>query len=155
MPQHRRAGDPPATLSDSGGPALGAVAGRRTRQRVDLLSDSRAAKVQRMLVLAERFRALVSMKSDATRLVDLLRNIITQARNTFGTELSFDWAARTVVQMAPDQQQCLRDLERLLQGLAHGSPDAWRGLDHAMDGLLIQCMLFETSADDRSSPDTP
>jgi hypothetical protein len=155
MPQHRRAGDPPASISDPRQVAPGAPAVRRTRLRVDLLSDSRAAKVQRMLVLAERFRALVSMRSDPARLVDLLRGIIALARDTFGTEVSLDWAARTVVQMAPDQQQCLRDLERLLQGLVHGSPDAWRGLGHAMDGLLIQCLLFDVSADDEPVLSSP
>ena len=120
---------------------------RRPRKRLDLVSDSPAARVQRMLVLVERFRALSVLRSDPVRLVDLLRGIVSLARETFGTGLSRDWTARTVVQMTPEQQRCLRDLERLLQGLAYGSPDAWRGLGHAMDALLIQCLLFEAPAD--------
>ena len=155
MPQHRRAGDPAANLSDSRGPGLGEATGRRMRQRADLLSDTRAAKVQRMLVLAERFRSLAALKSDPGRLIELLRNIVTLARDVFGAGLATDRAARTVAQMPPDQQQCLRELERVLQGLAHGTPDAWRGLGHAMDGLLIQCLLFDSPASEEPAAANP
>jgi hypothetical protein len=143
MPQSRRAWDQVGNPSDSRSSGRSAGAERRARQRADLLSDSPAAKVQRMLVLAERFRALVALKSDPLRLVDLLRHIISLARETFGTDPSLDWAARTVLRMVPEQKHCVRDLEHVLQRLVHGAPDAWRDLGHAMDALLIQCMLFE------------
>ncbi len=147
MPQHPRCDVEPsaASSSPSEAPRL-RVGDRHSPQRVDLVSDSPAARVQRLLVLAERFRSLVVLRSDSLPLVELLRRIISLARETFGTRLPRDWAARTAVQMEPDQVHCLRDLERLLQGLAHGSPDAWRGLGHAMDALLIQCLLFDTAA---------
>jgi len=141
MSQHRRAADLHASPPEPRDAPRPVAAGRRARLRADLVSDSPAARVQRMLVLAERFRSLAVLRSDPGRLVDLLRSIIAVARETFGTGLS----ARTAVQMEPDQVRCLRDLERLLQGLAHGAPDAWRGLGHAMDGLLIQCLLFDAS----------
>jgi hypothetical protein len=108
-----------------------------------------------MLVLAERFRALVALKTDPSRLVDLLRHIISMARETFGTDPSLDWAARAVLRMAPEQQHCVRDLERVLQGLVHGAPEAWRDLGHAMDALLIQCMLFETPASQEATLTDP
>jgi hypothetical protein len=147
MSPYRRSGEQAAASAVSPEAAPQPRGGRRARKRLDLISDSPAARVQRMLVLVERFRALSVLRSDPVRLVDLLRGIISIARETFGTELSRDWTARTVVQMAPDQQRCLRDLERLLQGLAYGSPDAWRGLGHAMDALLIQCLLLQTPGD--------
>jgi hypothetical protein len=146
MPQSRRAWDQAANPADSRASGRSAGAERRVLHRADLLADSPTAKVQRMLVLAERFRALVILRSDPVRLVDLLRHIISLARETFGTDPSLDRAARTVMRMAPDQQHCVRDLERVLLGLAHGAPEAWRDLGHAMDALLIQCMLFEASA---------
>ena len=152
MPQIRSAGEQGAHAFDSRGERQ---RGRRTRNRADLLSDSPAAKIQRMLVLAERFRALATLKSDPARLADVLRNIIPLVRETFGSDPSLDWTARMVVQMAPDQQRCLRDLERLLQGLAYGSPDAWRGLGHAMDALLIQCLLFDSPASEEPAAANP
>lgn len=156
MPQHRCHDVEPSTVSSEPGEAPRPGSGdRQAPQRVDLVSDSPAARIQRLLVLAGRFRSSVALRSDPARQVDLLRRIISLARETFGTRLPRDWAARTTVQMAPDQLQCLRDLERLLQGLAHGSPDAWRGLGHAMDALLIQCLLFDTAASETTELTDP
>ena len=143
MPQHRRAADPATKPPDPQGSSQFARGGRRPRQRVDITTDSPSARVQRMLVLADRFRAVAVLKADPVRLVDLLRSIITLARETFGSEFPSDRGVRRSTKMRPDQLRCVRDLELLLQDLAYGSPEAWRGLGHAMDGLLIQCLLFE------------
>ena len=142
MTHHRRAGNrdtwlPPTARRDA--------AGSRGRPRADLVSNSPAARIQRMLVLAERFRSLALLRSDPGRLVDVLRNIISLAHQTFDMGASSGRTTPPVVRMAPDQVYCLRELERLLQGLAHGSPVASRNLGHAMDGLLIQCMLLDST----------
>ena len=150
MPQHRRAAEQAEVSPASPGVSQDADFVRRTRQRVDLVSDSPAARIQRLLVLADRFRSLAVLKSDPVRLVDLLRSIISLARETFATDFARDWDARAVIHVASDQVQCVRDLERLLQGLAHGSPEARRSLAHAMDALLIQCMLFDMPASDEA-----
>jgi hypothetical protein len=155
MSQTRRAAGSAANAADASGAVRRPRLARRARQRADLLSDSPSAKVQRMLVLAERFRALASLRADPARLIDILRSIGLLARETFGTGVSLDWSARTVVHMAPEQQRCVGDLERLMQGLAYGSPEAWSGLGHAMDALLIQCMLFEAPAGDAAAPREP
>jgi hypothetical protein len=120
--------------------------GGRARARLDLTSDSPLARIQCLLVLAERFRSLAVPSADPARLVDLLRNIISLTRNVFGDDFSSDWNVRAVVRLTPDQLRCVRDLERLLQGLAHDSPEARRGLNHAMDALLIQCLLLDASS---------
>ena len=155
MPQHRRTADPTAKPPDPHGASQFARGGRRPRQRVDITADSPSARVQRILVLADRFRAVAVLKADPVRLVDLLRSIISLSRETFGTEFSRERGVRTAIQMRPDQLRCVRDLERLLQGLAYGSPEAWRGLGHAMDGLLIQCLLFEAPESAAAGPTEP
>ncbi len=100
-------------------------------------------QVRRILVLAERFRALCALKSDPVLLADLLRGLIACSRETFGTE-----AAGELDEQRAEQIKCLHDLELLVQGLVRGAPESSRGLAHAMDALLIQCVVFQAGASD-------
>lgn len=148
MPKHRRAAELAVQAGDAQAVCRDAGNGRRARVRLDLTSDSPEARIQCLLVLADRFRSLAVPSSDPLRLVDLLRNIIALTRHVFGDDFSSNWSARAVVRLTPDQLRCVRDLERLLQGLACDSPEAWRGLNHAMDALLIQCLLLDAASGD-------
>ena len=144
MSQRRRTADEAESAAHAHEAIRDARLGRRARARVDITMDSPAARVQRLLVLADRFRAMSRLRSDPAGLADLLRKIIALTRNVLGVDVVRDWNARAGIQMRPDQAQCVRDLERLLQGLSRGSPEASRGLAHAMDALLIQCFLLES-----------
>jgi hypothetical protein len=151
MAKLRRAAGSVTPAHDMQAVPTGAGNRRRVRARLDLTSDSPAARIQRLLVLADRFRSSAVPSSDPIRLADLLRNIISLTRNVFGDDFSSAWNARAVVRLTPDQLRCVRDLERLLQGLAHDSPEARRGLNHAMDALLIQCVLLHASAGEEAA----
>ena len=123
--------------------------GWHARRRRGSASKVPRVQVRRILVLAERFRALCALKSDPALLADLLRGLIACSRETFGTE-----AAGALEGQRPDQVKCLHDLELLVQGLVRGAPEASRGLAHALDALLIQCVVFEAGASDAARAGT-
>jgi hypothetical protein len=102
-------------------------------------------QLRRILVLAERFQALCALKSDPARLIDLLRSLIACSREIFEGDAHKHAVGRELCPPTADQTRCLVDLELLMQGLVHGTPQASRGLAHAMDALLIQCVVFESA----------
>ena len=103
-------------------------------------------QVRRILVLATRFQSLCALKSDPARLVDLLRSLIACSREAFMAESFVAGDAHRKRRPTPDQVKCVEDLELLLQGLVRGALEASRGLAHAMDALLIQCVVFDSAA---------
>jgi hypothetical protein len=148
MSQRRPTADEAESAAQAHEAIRDARLGKRTRARVDMTMDSRTAKVQRLLVFADRFRVMSQLRSDPAALADLLRHIIGLCHDVLGVNMARDWNARAGIQMGPDQAQCVRDLERLLQGLSRGVPESLRGLAHAMDALLIQCLLLESPPGD-------
>lgn len=127
------------------GPTL-AAHGRRGRRRMATASRVPEMQLRRILVLAERFQSLCALKSDPARLIDLLRSLIACSREVFVGDARERAAGGELCPPTADQARCLVDLELLVQGLVHGTPQASRGLAHAMDALLIQCVVFEAAA---------
>lgn len=122
------------------------AAGRSSRRRLVLASDAPAMQVRRILVLVARFQALCALKSDPARLCDLLRRLIACARETFIGEVTMPGAAGRGGRASPEQLQCLDDLELLMHAMIRHVPGASRELSHALDGLVVQCVLFEAGA---------
>ena len=123
-----------------------ALSGQLRRGR-RMANASRVPEMQlrRVLVLAERFQALCTLKSDPARLIELLRSLIACSREIFVGDARDRAGGRETYPPTADQMRCLVDLELLMQGLVHGTPQASRGLAHAMDALLIQCVVFEAA----------
>jgi hypothetical protein len=111
--------------------------------------------VRRILVLAERFKSLCALKSDPLRLVDLLGSVIASSRESFGLAAGHRPGAPHAAELSTDQSRCLKDLEILRHGLMLGAPEASRGLGHAMDALLIQCVLLEDASGRSQAPEQP
>ena len=105
-----------------------------------------AVRLRRTLVLAERFNSLCALKSDPRQLIDLLGSVIVNARDSFAAVAGARHESLATEAPTNDQARCLQDLESLLRGLSQGAPEASRGLRHAMDALLIQCVLIEEPA---------
>jgi hypothetical protein len=124
------------------------VAQVRPRRRPSSGHGSRehGALVRRIIVLAERFKSLCVLKSDPLRLVDLLASVIASSRECFAVAATGRVDAPHGPELASEQARCLKDLEILMHGLMLGAPEASRGLGHAMDALLIQCVLLEYAA---------
>jgi len=138
---------------DRGPPAPGATG--RAHHRPHFGSKPPALQIRRILVLANRFQAMCALKSDPQRLVDLLRTLLSCCRETFGGETGRRSKGPATGRPSAEQAQCMKDLEVLLQGLIRGYPEASRGLAHAMDGLLIQCVVFDATAGQDDGADTP
>jgi len=115
----------------------------RPRPRMNIAAQIPAMQVRRIIVLAERFQELCRLRTDPLRLIDLLRSLIICSREAFLGGLQGPRGVRRTGRASADQVRCLEDLELLLQGLMRGAPGASRGLGHAMDALLIQCVIFE------------
>ncbi len=146
QPDERKAHPPPPV--DGERVAGRATPGRRGRPRLNVASRLPAMQVRRIIVLAERFQELCALRSDPMRLIDLLRSLVACSRDAFMGELLTAVDASGKRRPSPDQAKCVEDLELLMQGLIRGAPGASRGLAHAMDALLIQCVLFEAAASD-------
>ncbi len=109
-------------------------------------------QLRRILVLAERFNALCSLRSDPRRLIDLLGSLIASARGSFAAIAEARSPGQRTATLTNDQARCLKDLEALMRGLMLGAPEASRGLGHAMDALLIQCVLLEEAEARSAAP---
>jgi hypothetical protein len=105
-----------------------------------------AMQVRRIIVLAERFQELCRLRTDPMRLIDLLRSLIVCTREAFVGGMPGRRGGRRTGLPSADQVKCVDDLELLMHGLIRGLPGASRGLAHAMDALLIQCVIFEADA---------
>ena len=99
--------------------------------------------MRRILVLVRRFQALCALRSDPQRLAELLRTVIACCRETFDAGTGRRAPGRAKGGPSEEQARCVKELEVLLQGLKGGSPEASSGLAHAMDALLIQCVVFD------------
>lgn len=135
----------------TGRAAAPAGGGRRAGPPMNVATQVPALQVRRIIVLAERFQELSRLRTDPMRLIDLLRNLIVCTREAFVGGMPGRSGGRRTGVPSADQARCLDDLELLMNGLMRGLPGASRGLGHAMDALLIQCVIFE--ADARSARD--
>ena len=115
-------------------------------------SSAGGVQLRRILVLAERFKALCSLRSDPRRLIDLLGSLIASARGSFTAIAEARGPGQRTTTLTSDQARCLKDLEALMRGLMLGAPEASRGLAHAMDALLIQCVLLEEAEARNAAP---
>jgi hypothetical protein len=140
---------------ETGRAAAPALGGRRARLPMGLAGQIPAMQVRRIIVLAERFQELCRLRTDPVRLVELLRSLIVCTREAFVGGTPGRRGRRGTGFPSVDQLRCLDDLELLLQGLMRGAPSASRGLAHAMDSLLIQCVIFEAAASDASDKADP
>ena len=140
----------PATLWN---PAAG-VAERPAASPARDSSSAGGVQLRRILVLAERFKALCSLRSDPRRLIDLLGSLIASARGSFIAIAEARNPGQRAATLTGDQARCLKDLEGLMRGLMLGAPEASRGLGHAMDALLIQCVLLEEAEARNAAPST-
>jgi hypothetical protein len=124
---------PPRTIGGSRPPTAG-------------LAQDSGKQVRRILVLANRFNSLCGLKSDPGRLVELLQSVIACCRGSFSAEARSWPEALDRDNPGGEQARCLDDLETLMLGLMRGAPEASRGLGHAMDALLIQCVVLDAAA---------
>jgi hypothetical protein len=118
-------------------------------------SRDHGAPVRRIIVHAERFKSVCELKSDPLHLVDLLGSVISNSRECFAVAVAGRSDASRSAGLTSDQARCLKDLEILMHGLMLGAPEASRGLDHAMDALLIQCVLLEDGSSRSDARDAP
>lgn len=140
-------GDGQAETADATSPPLAPETIRRRRRRTgaSLIQESPAARLRRILVLVERFNAMASPGTDPARLIESLRNIIALACEAFEGDPAASVGGRRVKAMSAEQRQCILTLEKLSRGLPLGLPEAWRELDHAMDPLLVECVLLDAA----------
>jgi len=146
MQPHDRNAQPVSLLVEGDRAVSGAGAGRRARPRMNVAARLPAMQVRRIIVLAERFQELCALRSDPMRLIDLLRSLVACSREAFMGESFVAGDAHRKIRPSPDQVKCVEDLELLMQGLIRGAPGASRGLAHAMDALLMECVVFEAVA---------
>jgi len=146
MQTNQRNGQQTPLSVDNEGARSRVSPGRRRRPRMNVASRLPAMQVRRIIVLAERFQELCALRADPMRLVDLLRSLIACSREAFMAESVVAGDAHRKRRPTPDQVKCVEDLELLLQGLVRGALEASRGLAHAMDALLIQCVVFDSAA---------
>ncbi len=100
------------------------------------------------LVLIDRFRLLCVLRSDAGDLADVLQLLIATWCEGFKI---FDALHSLESGIEPsrfgrDRAECLQELEMLLLGFRQRAPAAVRGVEHALDTLVVQCVLCEAIA---------
>ncbi|MGN6525767.1 MAG: hypothetical protein ACTHL8_05215 [Burkholderiaceae bacterium] len=112
---------------------------------MDSTASEAALQLRRVLVLVDEFHSLCAQKPNLPRLAEFLKIVIARARDAFGATSGRGRDGFAAGALTADQARCLSDLELLQQGMLHSSPEASRGLAHAMDALLIQCVLLDAA----------
>lgn len=100
------------------------------------------------LVLVNRFRVLCALRSDAGTFADVLQLLIATWCDGFKVVDALH-SLESGVELARfrhERDACLRDLDVLLFGFRQGAPAAARGVEHALDALVVQCVLCEAIA---------
>lgn len=106
--------------------------------------------VHRMLLLARRFHALCELRPDPRDMAETLQRVIAtwcDGSRLAGSLCPAEWAG--IACMLDERARCLRDLETLLDALERGEPDLSGGLRHALDGVLVQCVVLDAIANSR------
>jgi len=133
----------PASPSVSG-PPVSALDGRRVGAHARISKEA-LLHLHRTLMLVHRFRALCTLRAEANEIADLLQTLITTWRDAFHVVDQLYPASQDDIagDISDERAACLHELESLLRGLRLGTPAASRDLNHALDGLLVQCVVFE------------
>lgn len=120
-----------------------AMPARPRRARNAFLAEAPATRIRRILMLADHFRTVAAPGLDPARQLELLRTLLPLAREMLGDEAArgADWLREA--RLVAERTRCARDLERLMHALAAGRSTSREELCHAMDALIMQCMLVD------------
>jgi hypothetical protein len=96
-------------------------------------------RLRRVLLLIDQYFWFVQIESERYRLDSLVRDLIVDARDCFTNAAMLRTGNPD---MSPDHERCVAELEGFLEELRCDRPPSHTGVMHAVDGLVVECVLL-------------
>lgn len=99
--------------------------------------------LRRLFLRIDRYLLLSRIDSELHRLESLVQSMLIDAQECFALAARLDAAADAPLP-SPDQQDCIVELQVFMRELQSGRPLPPIDVLHALDGLLVQCVVLDS-----------
>jgi hypothetical protein len=127
---------------DAAGAGEGSAMGRRNEWSNEVRMQTR-----QVLFLIDKFRFHCERRATTKELAEVVQAVIAGGRAGFRRAVG--GRARNA-RLGADGSRCLGELEDLLRTLHAGNRPSVQELAHAMDSLLVACVIWDTAASEET-----